>query len=394
MRITFLLPGLDMSGGNRVISIHARMLAAEGHQVLVVVPGPRRVSWARRIVDRLIGSRREPGHASPASHFDGLQLPIHQLNSSRPVVDADLPDADVVVATWWETAEWAHALSPSKGAKVYFVQHHEVFDYLPVQRVKATYRLPLRKIVVAQWLKDVMRDEYNVQEVDLVPNAVDHEQFHAPARSRQAIPTAGFMYSVAGFKSSSVAIEALRKVKAAIPNLRVVSFGHHHPVGLDFLGSDLEFHLLPSQEVIRDCYSRCDVWLSSSNSEGFNLPALEAMACRTPVVSTRTGWPATAIVDGFNGYVVPVGDADALCSGVVQVLGSTCWEQLSQNAHATAAQLTWDESYRLFSVALVRARGGAGADHAAALIDVGTAVPASAGRLARLQSDSIGRVAE
>jgi glycosyltransferase involved in cell wall biosynthesis len=31
---------------------------------------------------------------------------------------------------------------------------------------------------------------------------------------------------------------------------------------------------------------------------------MEAMACRTPVVATRTGWPAEAIVAGFNGACV------------------------------------------------------------------------------------------
>jgi hypothetical protein len=31
---------------------------------------------------------------------------------------------------------------------------------------------------------------------------------------------------------------------------------------------------------------KCDAWMTCSRSEGFNLPALEAMACRTPVVLT------------------------------------------------------------------------------------------------------------
>src|SRR5208282_5263036 len=48
--------------------------------------------------------------------------------------------------------------------------------------------------------------------------------------------------------------------------------------------------------------------LTASRSEGFNLPAMEAMACRTPVVSTRTGWPAEAVKTGINGVLVDVED--------------------------------------------------------------------------------------
>jgi hypothetical protein len=47
-----------------------------------------------------------------------------------------------VIATWWETAEWVDRLSVSKGKKVYFIQHYEAFDYLPKERVEATWRLP------------------------------------------------------------------------------------------------------------------------------------------------------------------------------------------------------------------------------------------------------------
>jgi hypothetical protein len=72
------------------------------------------------------------------SFFDNLAVEHKIIDRYRPVEDKDVPDADVVVATWWETAEWVAKLSPSKGAKAYFIQHHEVFDYVPQDRVEAT----------------------------------------------------------------------------------------------------------------------------------------------------------------------------------------------------------------------------------------------------------------
>ena len=284
-----------------------------------------------------------------------MGLEVHRLETWRPITDADVPDADFVIATWWETAEWVNRLAASKGRKLYLIQHHEVFSYVPADRVKATYRMNLHKIVVAGWLKDLMAREYGDTDVDLVPNAVDHKQFYAPARTRQPVPTVGLMYSITGFKAIHVAVAALRRLKSARPDLKVICFSHQQPQGLEFLGADVECHLSPSQDVIRQCYSSCDAWLTSSSSEGFNLPSLEAMACRTPVVSTRAGWPATAIVDGYNGYLAPIDDADALYDGLVRVLDSPNWELLSQNAHATAAELTWERSYELLIRAMQRA---------------------------------------
>ena len=55
------------------------------------------------------------------------------------MTDVDVPDGDLIIATWWETAEWVNALSPNKGAKVYFIQHHEIF---PTFRLSAV-RLPI-----------------------------------------------------------------------------------------------------------------------------------------------------------------------------------------------------------------------------------------------------------
>ena len=165
------------------------------------------------------------------------------------------------------------------------------------------------------------------------------------------------MSSPAEFKAVHVAVQAIHEVRQSVPNLKVVAFGHELIQGLDSLGEALEFHQHPSQERIRGCYSRIDVWLSSSRSEGFNLPALEAMACRTPVVATRTGWPASAVLNSHNGFLAEVGDWRGLAEGVIRVLRSDAktWAALSEGAFQTARPLTWDQVYPTFEAALLRA---------------------------------------
>src|SRR5262249_39812611 len=161
------------------------------------------------------------------------------------------PDADVVIATWWETAEWVNTLSPNKGAKVYFIQHHEVFPHLPTERCHATYRMPLHKIVIAQWLKDVMRTQYDDDIIDLVPNSVDRAQFFAEARNKQSIPTVGFLYSTHSSKGLDVTLAAFRTVRERFPELRMISFGSERPRPELALPESAEFYFSPPQDQIR-----------------------------------------------------------------------------------------------------------------------------------------------
>ena len=149
----------------------------------------------------------------PMSYLEGTAVKHHVLDRWRPVSDDDVPDGDAVIATWWETAEWVNAFGPNKGAKVYFIQGHEVFPHLPAARSRATYQLPFHKIVIARWLKDVMRTEYGDDNVDLVPNSVDTAQFFASVRGKQSIPTVGFLYATTPFKGLDVTLAALQSVR-------------------------------------------------------------------------------------------------------------------------------------------------------------------------------------
>ena len=357
MRITFVLPGSDLSGGVRVVAVYANALTRRGHAVSVVSPGAHALTTAQLLRSFFFQAKRDAKSHRPDSHLDGLPIEHRVLERWRPVSDEDVSDADVVVATWWETAEWVSALSDRKGAKVYFIQGHEIFPYLPVERCRATYRLPFHKIVVAKWLRDTMYHDYGDADVDLVPNAVDKNLFHAPPRSKQAAPTVGFIYSMTPLKGMDVLLAALKAVQARMPNVRFIAFGTEKPSIRLPLPHGTVFALRPPQASLKEFYSRCDVWLTASRTEGFNLPALEAMACRTPVIATRTGWPAEAIASWRNGVLVEIDDADGIASATVQLLSlrDAEWRQLSERAYLAASALSWDDSVNRFERALFRA---------------------------------------
>ncbi|HEY9739748.1 MAG TPA: glycosyltransferase family 4 protein [Coleofasciculaceae cyanobacterium] len=352
MKITFVLPFAGLAGGIRVTAIYAERLKKRGHEVFVVSLPPDPINPLDQVKSLLKGkgllSNKE------ASHFDDVDVPHQVIERWRPITDADVPDADVVIATWWETAEWVANMSEAKGAKAYFIQHHEIFEGMPKERVEATWSLPMHKITISQWLIDLAQTQYGDSNVSFVPNSVDTDQFYAPQRGKQSVPTVGMLYAPIGWKGCDVSLKAFSLAAQKIPNLHLVAFGAFDPSEELPLPAGAEYIKLPAQNAIKDIYAKCDVWLCGSWSEGFHLPPLEAMACRCPVVSTQVGGPLDIIKEGVNGYLVPLGDSTALADRLVDVLTrpEASWRDMSDAAYATATQYTWDDATERFEAAL------------------------------------------
>ena len=268
----------------------------------------------------------------------------------------DLPDADVVIATLWATAEWVAELDPAKGKKVYFVQGHEILPHFPRERVQATYRAPLEKIVVSGWLERVMQEKYASPVAGRVLNAADLDLFNAPPRKKNTRPRVGFVYADSWVKGVEFVTDAIRNLQKRIPDLEVVAFGAGKINPRKPLPPSCQYHRKPPQEMIRELYSSCDVWLCASRHEGFGLPMVEAMACRCPVVTTAVGAAEDFIENGKQGYVVPVEDADALTEKALTVLemNNEDWRRMSNAAHEAATQYSWDDAGALFEETLYK----------------------------------------
>jgi glycosyltransferase involved in cell wall biosynthesis len=357
MRITFVVVVADLSGGFRVVATYAERLRQRGHEVLVM-------SCARRkptIKDHLRAFvKRRPVRITPEgapTHLDDTQVTHKKLESRRPPRPDDLPDADVVVATWWETAEWVWALPPEKGVKVHFMQDYEIWGTnVPVSRVDATCVLPMPRITPARWVKEMLDKQFGQTDVTLVPNAADLAKFTAPPRSKQPVPTVGFMYTAFRPKGTDITTEAIRLARQQRPELKVVAFGALNPQREIPLPPGTIYHARAPEQKLKELYGQCDAWLFGTRKEGFGLPILEAMACRTPVIGTPAG-AAPELLEQGGGIMVPMEDPRAMADAILKVCAMPTgeWRTLSDAAHATAHRWTWDDATDQFEAALVRA---------------------------------------
>lgn len=275
--------------------------------------------------------------------FDALGEGHRVLESRRAPVASDLPDADIIVATWWKTAEWVAALPPEKGRKVYLLQDYETFDR-QIEDVVATYSLPIRKIAVSGYIREAVAQYDGAGQIAVIPNSVDLTHFNAPPRARNQTLRAGFVYTNSPRKNVGLALEALRLAKARLPHLQVLAFGGKPASEKLPLPEWVDYHISPPQARIPELYAACDLWLFTSLHEGFGLPLLEAMACRTPVLATAAG-AAPDLIDATNGCLLEA-RAEAFADAIVgfDAMADADWRLRSDAAHRSAHTYSWDDA--------------------------------------------------
>ncbi len=100
-----------------------------------------------------------------------------------------------------------------------------------------------------------------------------------------------------------------------------------------------------SDDDLPGLYNLAEALAYPSLAEGFGMPVLESMACRTPVLTTRRGALPEVGQEAVL-YVDPESE-DAIADGLVQILGDTGLRAaLCEAGIARARELTWEETAR------------------------------------------------
>ncbi len=111
-------------------------------------------------------------------------------------------------------------------------------------------------------------------------------------------------------------------------------------------------------------YNSADLFVYPSLYEGFGFPPLEAMACGTPVIASRTS--ALPEVVGEAGLLVDPLDAEALAEALRRALSDRdLSQQLSERGLARARGFTWREAARRTAAVYAEAAGRRDVEHEA-----------------------------
>ena len=73
-------------------------------------------------------------------------------------------------------------------------------------------------------------------------------------------------------------------------------------------------------DAVEEILSVSDLFLLPSETESFGLAALEAMACKLPVISSNAGGIPELNKDGVTGFLNEVGDIDGMAANAIHIL--------------------------------------------------------------------------
>jgi len=338
-KITFILPKLSLAGGIRVIGQYSHELLRLGHQVSVVA---RKPPWPS-LRDVLRGRRQKDASAQVImSYFSGIEDRVSLVSSNRPLRPSDFPDADFIIATWWETVEWARTMPASKGRLVHLMQGYEMFPWLPLDRVAATYAEDTLKIAISNWVARQVLENHGRSSLAVIHNAVDIDHFSFRSERKNDIFRLGFIYAPDDIKNSNLAFELQDTLAARGFSCELLAFHSSSMPSELKKRPSLKAYYCPSQEQIPSLYQQCDLWLFLSLEEGFGLPIIEALSCGTPVLATHAGAAPELIKPGANGYLcAPTADAFADAVERFAALGPAEKLTFAKRARETVTSWTW-----------------------------------------------------
>ncbi|MBB5830904.1 glycosyltransferase family 4 protein [Brachybacterium aquaticum] len=169
---------------------------------------------------------------------------------------------------------------------------------------------------VAEGLNDQFVPRFDPSDVVCIPN------IHHPAKVVRKSSAGVEIVLPASFQHRKNQLDALRALaKIDDDSVHLSLWGNISPLNPYFIAVQETIDDLGLQDRVsipgfgteQDVYSGADIVLMTSLSEGFGYPLLEAAYHRLPTVTYDYEFgPRDVVEDGQSGYIVPVGDVDAL----------------------------------------------------------------------------------
>jgi glycosyltransferase involved in cell wall biosynthesis len=150
-------------------------------------------------------------------------------------------------------------------------------------------------------------------------------------------------------KGVPVFLEAAASFLAKRPSgARFLVYGDGAPQYRHFLEETVQRRNLQGDVVLRpkqevdSIYRHCCAAVVASEFEPFSMVAIEAMSYAKPVIATRCGGPEDILEDGRTGFLIPVGDSEALADRMLTLADSPALRRQMGLAGRRRAESVYD----------------------------------------------------
>lgn len=185
---------------------------------------------------------------------------------------------------------------------------------------------------VSENLKEDTHKHFDVKkDIKVIPNFIDLERFNlkakdhfklaiAPNNERVVVHTSNFRK----VKRTQDVVHIFEKIQKVIPSKLLMVGDGPERVYCEQLCRDLEIcdnvRFLGKQDAVEEILSVADLFIMPSESESFGLAALEAMACKVPVITSNAGGLPELNINGVTGFMDQVGDVESMAAHAIFIL--------------------------------------------------------------------------
>jgi glycosyltransferase involved in cell wall biosynthesis len=148
-----------------------------------------------------------------------------------------------------------------------------------------------------------------------------------PPAAPSATPRLLYVGRLSAQKNLLVLVEAARRLKDGGHRFELEIVGEgpmeteiRAAVEAAGLGEEVRFRGVVAREQIAAVFGTADIFVLTSDFEGYPRVLMEAAAAARPVVTTAVSGSDEAVVDRETGFIVPVGDAEAVAAKLAVLL--------------------------------------------------------------------------
>lgn len=181
--------------------------------------------------------------------------------------------------------------------------------------------------VVSSVIRDSLLSRFNniKAKIDVLPIFVDTNEYTIGDKSSDTQLNILLVSRLEKEKRVDVALSIFKKISLKFPNIRIDIAGDGSMKRkLEHLKKELELtnvNFLGWRNDVSKLFSEADIYLLTSEYEGYGMTLIQAGLSGASIVTTRVGLAKTDLFkDGVNSYVCDVGDVDCLSNKLIDLI--------------------------------------------------------------------------
>src|SRR3989338_8392612 len=327
MNILFLTTHLNTGGITGYLYTLTKGLIRRGHRIFIVASGGEREKDLSKLgAEVIVLNIATKSELNPKIYF--ALTPLLQLINKEHI--------DIIHAHTRITQVMG-ALLKCFSKKVYLSTCHGFF-----KTRLSRWMIPCwgdAAIAISPSVREHLKEDFRVEDARnfLITNGVDCEEFQpVPGEQKKKLrsqyglkdePTIGIIARLSSVKGHAILIEAMTKVVAQIPSVKLLIVGEGKIERklrqlVEELNLKRNIFFYPVVNKTAEVLSLLDVFVFPSLQEGLGLSLMEAQAAGFPVVASNVGGIPHLIEHGQTGLLVNPNDVSALAEAIIYVLNN------------------------------------------------------------------------